>query len=65
MGAVAGAVTGAVSVDFCERCPLYHFNSTAGSTSIDACVYFHSASRTAHLALFFAFYILVIALGPV
>ena len=60
-----GIVTGAVSVDFCERCPLYHFNSTAGSTSIDACVYFHSASRTAHLALFFAVYILVIALGPV
>ena len=60
-----GIVTAAVSVDFCERCPLYHFNSTAGSSSVEACVYYHSASRGARLALFFAFYILVIALGHV
>jgi len=39
-----GLISGADSVALCERCPLYHFNSTPGSSSVEACVYHHSAT---------------------
>lgn len=42
-----GVDTGAKAVERCDRCPLYHFNSTPGSNTIEACVYFHSATGRA------------------
>lgn len=54
-----GVTVGAKTSAACELCPLYHFNSTPGSTSIEACTYFHSGSN----ARSFIAAILVLALA--
>ena len=58
-----GVTSGATVVTLCERCPLYHFNSSAGSTSVEACVYYHSAARTGTFLIFFLVYAAFAALA--
>jgi hypothetical protein len=40
-----GTDAGATSVDFCEFCPRWHFNTTPGATQVQDCVYDHAGAR--------------------
>jgi len=57
-----GVTIGSKTRAGCELCPLYHFNSTPGSTSIEACTYFHSGASERSLAVAFLLLALAITL---
>jgi len=58
-----GVDSGAKTVSQCDKCPLFHFNSTPGSNSIEACSYYHSAaSHAGAIALIIFVLALIVAI---
>ena len=57
-----GVAVGATKLSACKRCPLYRFNSTLGSSSIEDCVYYHSATSRSSVIVAFALAIVALAI---
>ena len=51
-----GPESGAKSIELCEYCPRWHFNTTPGSSRVEDCVYHHSpaAGVFTRVAVWFA-----------
>jgi hypothetical protein len=60
-----GPESGAKSIELCEYCPRWHFNTTPGSSRVEDCVYHHSpaAGVFTRVAVWFAVVLACIAVA--